>query len=99
MTDGHSIEDEIALLDRVLVEADIDGRPVSFGAVVVRICPTELWLGLALPDGRLDAMQADQAVRVTVFRGGTAVVSESRFCRPLDGNRARVFRGRLARCG
>ena len=49
MNERHGLEDGIALLDRVLVEADIDGRPVSLRAVIVRICPTELWLGLGHP--------------------------------------------------
>ncbi len=91
MTDGHTLEGELALLDRVLVEADIDGRPVSFRAVVVRICPTELWLGLASPDGRLETMAADQTVRLTVSRDDAALASESRFLRPLDGGKMRVF--------
>jgi len=82
---------EIALLDRVLVEADIDGRPVSFRAVIVRICPIELWLGLASPDERLQTMAADQVVRLTVSRTDDALVSQSRFLRPHDVSKARVF--------
>ncbi len=91
MADGHSPENELALLDRVLVEADIDGRPASLRAVIVRICPTELWLGLASPDERLETMAADQTVRLTVSREGAALTSQSRFLRPLQGSRLRVF--------
>jgi c-di-GMP-binding flagellar brake protein YcgR len=91
MTDGHTAEDELALLDQVLVEADIDGHPVSFRAAIIRICPTELWLGLASPDGLLETMPADQTVRLTVSRNGTTLVSQSRFLRPLAGSKTRVF--------
>jgi c-di-GMP-binding flagellar brake protein YcgR len=91
MTDVNSDEAQLALLDRVLVEADIDGGCVSLRAVIVRICPTELWLGLASLDGRLDAIQADQRVRLTVSRDGLALVSESRFIRLLDPSKKRVF--------
>ena len=91
MNERHGLEDGIALLDRVLVEADIDGRPVSLRAVIVRICPTELWLGLASPDERLETMAAGMAVRLTVPRDEAALVSRSRFLRPLDGSKTRVF--------
>jgi c-di-GMP-binding flagellar brake protein YcgR len=91
MNDVHNLEGQLALLDRVLLETDIDGLPVSLRPVVVRICPTELWLGLASPDGRLEEMRPDQAVQLTVTHGGAAVMSESRFIRPLDGNNMRVF--------
>jgi c-di-GMP-binding flagellar brake protein YcgR len=91
MTDEHTLEAELALLDRVLVEADIDGRPVSFRPVVLRICPTELWLGLASPDGRLETMRPDQTVQLSVSRNGAAQMSQSRFIRPLDGSKMRVF--------
>jgi c-di-GMP-binding flagellar brake protein YcgR len=84
-------ERELALLDRVLLQTDIDGLPVSLRPVVVRVCPTEVWLGLASPDGRLEAMQADQAVELTVTHDGAAHVSRSKFIRPLDGPKTRVF--------
>src|SRR5271157_4413534 len=90
MNERHGLEDEIALLDRVLVEADIDGLSAAF-PVIVRIRPTELWLGLASPDGRLETMAADQTVRLTVSRTDAALVSGSRFLRPLDVSKARVF--------
>ncbi len=91
MNEVHNPEGELALLDRVLFEADIDGLPVSLRPVVVRICPPELWLGLSSPDSSLEKMQADQAVQVTVSHGGAALMSESRFIRTLDGSRTRVF--------
>jgi c-di-GMP-binding flagellar brake protein YcgR len=91
MNYGYDVEGDLALLDRVLVETDVDGLAVSLRPVVVRISSTELWLGLASPDRRLETMQADQVVQLTVSRGGTPQVSQSRFIRPLDGSRTRVF--------
>ncbi len=91
MIDRESVEDDLAIQDRVLVEAEIYGRPVSFRTVIVRICPTELWLGLASPDGRLEAMRQNQTVRLTVARDGAALLGQSAFLRPLGGSRSRVF--------
>ena len=89
--DGPSVENELAIQDRVLVEAEIYGRPVSFRAVIVRICPTEPWLGLASPDRRLETMPPSQTVRLTVARDGAALLGLSRFLRHLGGGRSRVF--------
>ena len=91
MIDPESFENELSVQDRVLVEAQMYGRPVSFRAVIARICPAELWLGLASPDGRIEAVSPDQRVRLTVARAGAALLGQSRFLRPLGGSRSRVF--------
>lgn len=91
MMDGPSLENELAIQDRALVEADIYGRPVSLRAVIVRICSTELWLGLASPDRRLELIRPDQTVRLTVARDGAALIGQSAFLRPLGDSKSRVF--------
>jgi c-di-GMP-binding flagellar brake protein YcgR len=91
MNERPTVEHAVALLDRVLVESEVDGSCASFQAVIVRICPTELWLSLASPDERLGAMLADQSVRLTVSRGQAALVSQSKFRRLLDGDKMRDF--------
>ena len=88
-TDG--VGNEFAVRDRVLIEADADGRPVSFRAMVLRVCPTELWLGLGSPDGRLDTMCPEQPVRLTLARDDAALLGQSMFLRILGGSRSRVF--------
>ncbi len=91
MTERETVEPELAIQDRVLVETEIYGRPVALRTVIVRICPTELWLGLASPDRRLEALRPDQTVRLTVARDGAALLGQSAFLRPLGGSRSRVF--------
>jgi c-di-GMP-binding flagellar brake protein YcgR len=91
MIDRDGFANELAIRDRVLVEAEVTGRPASFRAMILRVCPTELWLGLASPDGRLETVRPDQVVRLTFARDGAALLGESRFLRPLGGSRSRVF--------
>lgn len=91
MIDNRSIENELAIQDRALVEAEIQGRPVSFRSVIVRICQDELWLGLASPDRRLETLQENQPVRLTVARNGAALLARTWFLRPLGDSRSRVF--------
>ncbi|MGD0248518.1 MAG: PilZ domain-containing protein [Candidatus Limnocylindrales bacterium] len=91
MTDGSSVENELAIGDLVFVEAETYPRPVSFQAVIVKIGPTELWLGLASPARRPETMRADQTVRLTVARRGAVLLGQSRFLRPLGFGTPRVF--------
>ena len=91
MNPGQRVADDLAIQDRVFVEAEIDGRPTSFRAVIVKLCPTELWLGLASPDHRLDALRQDQTVLLTVARSDAALLGQSGFLRPLGGSKSRVF--------
>lgn len=91
MIDAEGIENEIAIGDRVLVEAEPYGRAVSFRAMILRAHPTELWLGLASPDRRLETMWSNQRVRLTVARNGAALIGRSTFLRPLGGGKSRVF--------
>jgi c-di-GMP-binding flagellar brake protein YcgR len=91
MIDRDSFENELAIQDRALVEAQVDGRSVSFRSVIVRICPTELWLGVASPDRRLDAMAPNQGIKLTVARDGAALLARSEYLRPLGDSKSRVF--------
>ena len=91
MIDRDSFEYELAIQDRLLVEAQIDGRSVPFRTVIVRVCPTELWLGVASPDRRLDTMTPNQPIKLTVARDGAALLAGSDFLRTLGGSRSRVF--------
>lgn len=91
MIDPEPNRTEIQLHDRALVEADVAGRPVSFRSVVVRVCDTEIWLGLVSPDWRLDQMLPNQPVRLSSAREGAALLGRSAFLRPLGGGKSRVF--------
>jgi hypothetical protein len=91
MIDNESPDNEFAIQDRALVEAETNGRPVSFPTVIVRICPGELWLGLASPDRRLETIAPNQTVRLTVAREGAALLAQTVFLRHLGGSRSRVF--------
>jgi c-di-GMP-binding flagellar brake protein YcgR len=87
----HETKRDLAIHDNVLVEADVAGRPASFSTVLLKVCPTELWLGLASPDRRLDAIRLGRAVGLSVARPGAALVGTSEFLRAMGGSRSRVF--------
>jgi PilZ domain len=89
--DHSAAENELAIQDRVLVEAEIADRTAAFRVVIVRVCESELWLGLASPDRRLDSMRPEQPVKLTIARNGAALLSKSGFLRPLGGSKSRVF--------
>jgi hypothetical protein len=91
MIDTDIADNDLAMQDRVLVEAEIAGRPMSFRAVIVRVCQSELWLGLASPDRRLELMWPNQPLRLTVARQGGGLLGQSDFLRPLGGSKSRVF--------
>jgi c-di-GMP-binding flagellar brake protein YcgR len=91
MIDRESVEEELAIGDRVLAEVDIYGRTVSFRTVIVKICPDELWLGMASPDHRLDGLRENHTLQLTVARAGAALLGQSGFLRPLGGGKSRVF--------
>jgi c-di-GMP-binding flagellar brake protein YcgR len=91
MNAGQRVVDDLAIQDRVFVEAEIDGRPASFRAVIVKLCQTELWLGLSSPDHRLEALRGDQTIRLTVARSDAALLGQSGFLRPLSGSKSRAF--------
>ena len=82
---------DLALQDHVLVETEVAGRPVGFRAVVVKIGPEELWLGLTSPDHRLETLKPGRPIGVTVARPGYALVGRSAFIRHLGENRSRIF--------
>jgi hypothetical protein len=69
--------DDLAIHDRVLVEVDLAGRITGFRAVIVKVGPDELWLGLASPDRRLEGIGHGKQIRLTVARQGGAVVGTS----------------------
>jgi PilZ domain len=81
----------LAIQDRVLVEAELSGRPVFFNAVLVRACPTELWFGLVSADRRLESIRLGRPVRLSVARPGAALVAGSEFLRAMGGSRSRIF--------
>lgn len=91
MIDRDIVDDDLAIQDRVLVEADFAGRPMLFRAVIVRVCESELWLGLMSPDHRLETMREYQPVRLTIARNGAGLIGRSGFLRPLGDSRSRVF--------
>jgi c-di-GMP-binding flagellar brake protein YcgR len=92
MTDEYDDDTtEPAIQDRVLVEAEMAGRPVSFSAVLLKVCPSELWLGLASPDRRLETIRLGRPIRLSVARTGAALVGPSEFLRAMGGSRSRVF--------
>jgi hypothetical protein len=91
MIDPEAIESELAIGDQVLVEGGRDDRPVSLRTVILRVCPTELWLGLRSPDRRLDTFRHDQPVHLTIARNGAALIGPSVFVQPLGGVKSRVF--------
>jgi len=89
MNEGQSAM--LAIGDHVLLES---APPVGSGgvrAVIVKIVQSELWLGLASPDSSLDAMPADQPVRLTVARPDGALLGESAFVRPFGGSPTRIL--------
>ena len=91
MVDDNNLGNELAMQDRVLVEADVAGHSVAFRTMIVKVCPDELWLGLASPDRRVEQLSQQQQLRLTVARTGCALVGESIFLRPLGGGKSRIF--------
>jgi hypothetical protein len=81
----------IALQDHVLVETEVGGHSVGFRAVVVRINPDELWLGLTTPDRRLERVEPGGDVRLTAGRASGALLARSSFIRHLGESRCRIF--------
>jgi hypothetical protein len=91
MIDADIADNDLAIQDRILVEAELAGRPTSFRAVIVRVCQSELWLGLTSPDRRLEGMRPSQPIRLTVARNSAGLLAPSDFLRPLGGCKSRVF--------
>jgi c-di-GMP-binding flagellar brake protein YcgR len=87
---GDGVED-LEFNDHVLIESEAAGRLLAFRSVIVKVCPTELWLGLASPDRRLESLGRGQTVRLTVARQGAALLGQSVFLRALGESRSRVF--------
>jgi c-di-GMP-binding flagellar brake protein YcgR len=83
--------DEVELNDRATAEAYVVGRLFSFRTVIVKVCETELWLGLGSPDRRLGSLRWGQTMRLAVVRQGTALMGTSEFLRPLGESRSRIF--------
>jgi c-di-GMP-binding flagellar brake protein YcgR len=83
--------DDLAMRDRVLVEAKLADLPVEFRAVIVKLDERELWLGLASADQRLQSLQPGQIIRVTVAHESAALVGESQFLNALPHSQSRVF--------
>jgi c-di-GMP-binding flagellar brake protein YcgR len=80
-----------AVHDQVLVETEIDGSVVGFRAIVINVMPTELWLGLAKPDPRLERIKPGEVMVLTFRHEHVAMVAESAFVAHLGSTQARVF--------
>jgi c-di-GMP-binding flagellar brake protein YcgR len=91
MLDHDGAGNELAIQDRVLVEADLTDRATAFRTVIVRVCESELWLGLASPDHRIESMRPKQPVKLTIARTGAALLGNSGFLRPLGDSKSRIF--------
>jgi c-di-GMP-binding flagellar brake protein YcgR len=77
--------------DTVFVEADVDGRPVPFRAVVVNVMPDCLWLGLVKPDPRLERVRGGAPVTLTFRRKGAGLVASETFLSHLGTTQSRLF--------
>jgi c-di-GMP-binding flagellar brake protein YcgR len=91
MLDQDKAENGLAIQDRVLVEAGLAGHATAFRTVIVRVCESELWLGLASPDHRIESMRPRQPVKLTIARTGAALLANSSFLRPLGDSKSRIF--------
>jgi c-di-GMP-binding flagellar brake protein YcgR len=91
MHDHDKEETGLAIQDRVLIEADLADHATAFRTVIVRVCESELWLGLASPDHRIESLQPRQPVKLTIARTGAALLGNSGFLRPLGDSKSRIF--------
>jgi c-di-GMP-binding flagellar brake protein YcgR len=91
MLDHNTAENELAIQDHVLVEADFADHAAAFRTVIVRVCERELWLGLASPDHRIESLRPKQPVKLTIARTGAALLGNSGFLRPLGDSKSRIF--------
>ena len=82
---------DLVVADRLLLEADLGSRKIGFRAVVVKVCFSELWLGVQSADRRVETLEAHQPLRLTAARDGAALVGESMFLRHLGSSRSRLF--------
>jgi c-di-GMP-binding flagellar brake protein YcgR len=80
-----------AVHDRVLVEAEFDGRLVSFRSVAVNVKPTALWLGLVRPQPQLEQLRRDQPLQLTFRRDNTGMIAASSFIGRLGVSQSRLF--------
>jgi Predicted glycosyltransferase len=80
-----------AVHDRVLVEAELDGKVISFRAVAVNVLPTAIWLGLVRPQPQLEQLSRDQPLHLTFRRDNTGMIAASSFIGHLGASRARLF--------
>jgi hypothetical protein len=80
----------IAIRDHVVFEGDLHGRVVSFGSLVVKVGPDELWLGIPEPDAALAEFRDNQPIRLTLPDGEGARTGRSVFHRVLAGDPPRI---------
>ncbi len=80
-----------AVHDPVLVETDLDGGRVGFRAVVVKVGPAAMWLGLLRPDSRLPRVRPGDPVSLTIRRDGAAMVGSAPFLSHLGSTQSRLF--------
>jgi c-di-GMP-binding flagellar brake protein YcgR len=80
-----------AVHDQVLVETEIDGRVVGFRAIVVNVLPAALWLGLTIPDSRLESVRPGEVMVLTFRHEDVGMVAESAFVGHLGSSPIRMF--------
>ena len=76
---------DLAISDRVLLETEVGGQPLSLPAVVTNVLAEELWLALRVAEPRLGDLEPGQRVHLTFDRGGALVV-ETEYLRRLGAN-------------
>lgn len=86
-----SEEREIAIRDRIVLEADVPAGPVSISSLVVKADDEELWLGVARPEPALTLFHSEQPIRLMVAEGAVSRLGRSVFLRTLAGDPPRII--------
>jgi hypothetical protein len=82
---------DISIRDHVLLEADPRGKRLSIEALVVKIAPDELWLGLPEPDPVVAWLHGRQPLRLSFSDPAGARLGHSAFRRILAGDPPRII--------
>src|ERR1035437_7400661 len=85
------IDRKPAVHDQVLVEAELDGKRVSFRRVAVNVMPTAIWLGLVRPQPELEQLRRDLPLQLTFRRDNTGMIAASSFIGHLGASHVGLF--------
>jgi len=85
------IDRKPAVHDQGLVEAELDGKRVSFRAVAVNVMPTAIWLGLVRPQPELEQLRRDLPLQLTFRRDNTGTIAASSFIGHLGASHVGLF--------